>query len=367
MKRKHMRIAIVASSLQAGGAERQLSLLANAWAKAGEEIGLVLLSGPKDPVYFPLDPLVRVVHLDSVWNSRGIVKKFGNLARRASLLGEALRIFGPDLVIAVLPEAMIYSAISARRLRLPLILSQRNNPEDDSLPHRWRIMRHVAFRAADAIVFQTERARAAAPRAFGTKGVVAPNIVRPPGVEAVDHGATVIVAAGRLVREKGFDILLRAFAQVRRQRPDWRLTIYGEGPERPVLEALAEELGLDAAAVSLPGVSDFPLMWVRGASLFVLPSRTEGFPNVLCEAMAHGYPVVATDCRFGPADIIQPGVNGLLVPNYDPSSIAAAILSLIVQPNLRITMGDKARAVASLYSEDRVSELWLDLIRHIAR
>jgi glycosyltransferase involved in cell wall biosynthesis len=358
-----VKIAIVASGMQAGGAERQLALWANGWVKAGEEVDLVLLNGPQDPIYFPLHQVVRVLHLDSQRDTNGLIEAVGNGIWRAQRLHRLLLEEGADIVLAVLPEAMIYAAIAARRLGVPLLLSQVNNPADDPLPLRWRAMRRIAFNSSAAIVFQTDRARNAAKAAFRDKGLVIPNIVQPPGEIGVDHGATEIVAAGRLSSEKGFDILLRAMKRVRLRHPQWHLTIFGEGPERPALEGLAAELGLDEAAVSLPGVSDTPLGWARGAGLYVLPSRTEGFPNVLCEAMAHGYPVVAADCRFGPAEIITDGENGLLVPKEDPAAMADAICRLIENPELRRAIGDRAKAVTEMYSENRVIQLWLDLIR----
>src|SRR5690606_37626457 len=132
----------------------------------------------------------------------------------------------------------------------------------------------------------------------------------------------VLVAAGRLVPQKNFPLLLAAFAQLRAQRPA-RLLILGEGRERPRLEAAAHELGI-AADVALPGHVDNPYAAYARASLFVLSSDWEGLPTVLIEALACGCPIVATDCPSGPAEILQGGRYGSLVPMGDAAALAQA-------------------------------------------
>ncbi|EWG99102.1 glycosyltransferase [Halomonas sp. BC04] len=134
----------------------------------------------------------------------------------------------------------------------------------------------------------------------------------------------VVLAAGRLARAKGFDILLAAFAQVATQR-EARLVILGEGKERKALQAQAQALGI-ADRVDLPGFRDNPFSYMREASLFVLSSRWEGLPNTLIQAMACGTPVISTDCPGGSAEILEEGRWGALVASEDPDALAAAML-----------------------------------------
>ncbi|MEF8823758.1 MAG: glycosyltransferase [Desulfohalobiaceae bacterium] len=139
-----------------------------------------------------------------------------------------------------------------------------------------------------------------------------------------------IVAVGRLTRQKGFDVLLSAFAELLRHRRA-SLLILGEGPERQKLERQAEELGL-GDRVHLPGFDANPYAYLARADLFVLSSRFEGSPNVLKEALALGTPVVATDCRSGPREILKDGRYGPLVPVDDPKSLAEAMERVLAAP-----------------------------------
>lgn len=135
----------------------------------------------------------------------------------------------------------------------------------------------------------------------------------------------VLVAAGRFTRQKDFPTLLRAFAQVRAQRP-CRLLILGEGQDRTALEALATELGVQED-LAMPGFLDNPYAYIARSDLFVLSSIWEGSPTVLTEALALGIPVVATDCPSGPREITEGGRYGRLVPMRNPDALADAILA----------------------------------------
>jgi glycosyltransferase involved in cell wall biosynthesis len=190
--------------------------------------------------------------------------------------------------------------------------------------------------------------------------VVIPNPVpHPPPSSAIPElrRSPSITAMGRLSHEKGFDLLIRAFAKVRGPHPDWTLTIFGEGVERKALEALRDSLGL-GACVQLPGVVDKPHDVLRQSDLFVFPSRFEGFPNALCEAMACGLPVIAADCRSGPREIIKHGINGLLVAPGDHVQLAETIKQLIEDPPLRSRLGANAATLPEQFSLSSIMQQW---------
>jgi glycosyltransferase involved in cell wall biosynthesis len=140
----------------------------------------------------------------------------------------------------------------------------------------------------------------------------------------------VLLAVGRLVPAKGFDVLVRSFAVLRRRRPA-RLLILGEGERRRELAGLVDELGL-TADVAMPGHVDDPVAYMSRARLLALPSRTEGFGNVLVEAMMCGTPVVASDCPGGPREILRGGELGPLVPVEDVTALAVALEAVLDDP-----------------------------------
>jgi len=145
-------------------------------------------------------------------------------------------------------------------------------------------------------------------------------------------GTPVLLAAGRLTRQKDFTTLLKAFALLHKRLPETKLMILGEGEERAHLEQLSEELGLHDA-VQFPGFVINPFAYMANASVFVLSSRWEGFANVIAEAMACGTPVVSTDCPSGPAEILEGGKYGRLVPVGNPEALAEAIFQELKYPH----------------------------------
>ena len=142
-----------------------------------------------------------------------------------------------------------------------------------------------------------------------------------------------LLAVGRLMPQKGFDILLHAYALARRHGLEQQLVIVGEGPQRKILEALIKELKLDDH-VLLAGFQENPYVWMKNASLFVSSSRYEGFCRVLAEAQAVGTAVVSTDCPDGPAEVLEGGASGILVQNENPQALAEGMLTLIKNPGL---------------------------------
>jgi glycosyltransferase involved in cell wall biosynthesis len=178
--------------------------------------------------------------------------------------------------------------------------------------------------------------------------------------------AELVVAAGRLNSQKGFDLLIAAFAQVVAQHPSWRLRIYGSGKERNRLVAQIDLLGL-ARNVTLEGRHPRLGEAFAEASMFALSSRFEGFGMVLVEAMSKGLPVVSFDCPHGPADIVHDGTDGLLVPAENIDALAAALITLIEQPERRHRYGEAALRTAREYAITAIGPRWEALLSDLAR
>src|SRR5690606_37908762 len=193
-----------------------------------------------------------------------------------------------------------------------------------------------------------------------TRVVHIPNAVPEPALPPAALESKVLVAAGRLRPEKGFDLLLEAFAIVAARHPDWQLWIFGGGPERDRLAAQVQRLGL-AGRAHLKGATPHLDRQLAEASAFVLSSRHEGLPMVLLEAMAAGLPVVAFDCGAGTAEVVVHGRNGLLVPAGDVPALAAAVADLIGNPDRPRAMGAAARRDARRYAVPAVRRQWEEL------
>jgi glycosyltransferase involved in cell wall biosynthesis len=181
-----------------------------------------------------------------------------------------------------------------------------------------------------------------------------------------DKSRRTLLSVGRLSYQKNFAALVRAFAGLAGDFPDWQLRIVGDGEERKALQDLAAGLGI-GPRVSLPGAARDVSTEYRAADLFCLPSRWEGFPNALAEAMAHGLPVVGyRDCA-GMSELITPGQDGQLADgNGDPTALSAALKPLMEDAALRGRMGVEARRIAELYRPEKSFDDWEQLLRRVA-
>lgn len=361
--------SLVISTLGAGGAERVLTTMANWWASRNRVITLITLDSSDDEPFYPLHPSVRRVGLGLLGESRGFTEALVANIRRTRSLRRAVQRAGSDAVISFGVETNILSALACIGTRFPVILSERCDPRFVPAARTWRALRRLSYPLADGLAVQTRQVQAyfqghpcisVIPNALGPVPEHAERSVAAASTEGS------ILAMGRLVPQKGFDVLLDAFACLRREAPGWKLVILGDGVERETLQAQACALGV-AKHVSLPGVVEDPFPMLAGADIFVLSSRFEGYPNALCEAMACGCAVVATDCPSGPAEIVEDGSNGLLVAPEDATALSQAMRRLIVDPRLRRSLATAARGIAETLDQGVIMKRWDDLVEQAAR
>lgn len=168
-----------------------------------------------------------------------------------------------------------------------------------------------------------------------------------------------VLAAGRYLPVKGFDLLIRAWSIVHRDHPDWELSIYGHG-NRKAYQTMAGELGVGNSVHCRAAVKDIDARYLE-SSVFVLSSRFEGFGMVLAEAMSCGVPPVSFDCPSGPREIIRDGEDGLLAENGNIEQLAAKIAYLIEHPDVRKAMGAKARIGAERFKIETIMQQWIKL------
>jgi len=169
---------------------------------------------------------------------------------------------------------------------------------------------------------------------------------------------------GRLVPQKGFDLLLEAFSRIADRYPEWSVKVLGKGPLQGQLEAQAESLGLKSR-VTFAGVVSDPFPILRAADLFVFSSRFEGFGNALAEAMACGLPVISFDCPSGPADIIRDGMDGILVLAENVAGLAGAMDRLMGNAAERERLARRAPEVLARFSLESVLALWEQVFDYV--
>lgn len=361
MSARVLRITCVVSSLGTGGAERVLAMLASAWADGGQQVTVLTLDDGREP---PRQPLAgNVVHraLAVAATSTSAWEAVRNNVRRLRTIRAALRASRPDVIVSFGDQTNVLVLVASAALGVPVVVSERTSPDHHEIGGWWRLLRRRAYPRAARVVVQTARTADAVRTWAGGRIAVLPNPVRPATAIAGRGDAREIVSVGRLVPSKAFDVLLRAFALASPSLREWRLTIVGDGPERPSLERLAVELGV-ADRVTFAGYVPAPEAALQRAALFVTTTRYEGFPNALAEAMASGLPVIATDCPAGPRELTLGGEAGVLVPVDAVDAVAAAMRRLGSDAAERARLGAAARAAMAPFEASRVVAQWQRLL-----
>jgi len=394
-------LVLVCPHLGKGGVQHIVSTLANAWSHRGYRVAVATLY--RDARAYDLGPGVRLFELPrrsrpvrwleavrarvetherrSPLGSRvcpmparqrettGLLSRLNQrlltlyppLWIRARALGHAIDELRPHAVISFCGSTNVTSVLACRGKPYRLIISERNDPSRQVLHFPWNHLRTRFYNEADVVTANSQGAlRAMEPYIDGEKLAYVPNpSPRDPDAEPIRRVAetATILTVGRLHRQKAQDVLLQAFARLPRELCHWRLAMVGKGERQAALQALSERLRL-SDRVDWYGQVDSPHGFYAGADIFVLPSRCEGTPNALLEAMAHGLPAIVTDASPGPLDLIRDGVNGLVVPVEDAAALARAIERLARDPELRARLGRAAREAAGRFDLESVLQKW---------
>ncbi|MCA0049703.1 glycosyltransferase family 4 protein [Mesorhizobium sp. B283B1A] len=357
-------VVIVLPGLGAGGTEHVVNVLANQWAARGWHVTLVTFEAPGPPPYYHFDPAVRIERLGLPQMKRSRLGAIGASARRIFLLRRTLKKLAPDVVLSFLTRTNVMSLAASRGLGLDVVVSERNNPALQDVGPVWRFLRAKLYPSAFGLVTMTTGALNYFSPAMRRRSWVIPNPVDLPATGKPRRNGAVLVAVGRLVPQKGFDLLLKAFANIRRDFPEWKLVIWGEGPDRAELEAERDRLGLQGC-VEMPGVTSRPGIWVETADAFVLSSRYEGWGIVLLEAMAAGLPVISFDCQWGPREMVDNEKDGLLVENGSVDALAQGLRRLLGDEPLRKKLGAAAAASAARFTPEYVMQNWDQVIHAV--
>ncbi|MEL7197056.1 MAG: glycosyltransferase family 4 protein [Pseudomonadota bacterium] len=357
------RIAFVLPGLRAGGSEHVVTFVAGQLVERGHKVEIVTFETGDQPPYYQPDPRVKLAYLSRPVMKRAKFDAVKEVFVRTRDLREHFKRTRPDLIVSFLTRSNIQTLLATRGLGIPVIVSERNNPVQQDPGKVWNWLRRKTYPSATGLVTMTHGAMECFPPAMRKRSWIIPNMADWGGAMASGSAGPgkVLTAVGRLTHQKGFDMLLEAFAKIAANHPDWTLQIWGDGADRVALEQLRDSLGL-AGRAELPGVTDRPGQWIESSDAFVLSSRYEGWGLVLGEAMAAGLPCASFRCDFGPEDMIEDGDDGLLLPAGDVDALAAGLDRLLGDEKLRSSLGDRAKQTSQRFLPDAIGKQWIDLI-----
>lgn len=341
----------------AGGAERVISELVTYFDSQNIECYIIKLSTSE--VFYTLPVGVKVISIGRKSN----VNIFDKI-RKYKEARRVIKKITPDIVLAMPEEVGIYTIPALFCTNIPIVVSERNNPNVMPWKKITRALRKLMYPFASGFIFQTTQAADYFPQQIKNKSKVLlnPLNIKKLPEKKVGNRNKEIIAAGRLDTQKNFFLLIDVFKEVRNIHKDYTLKIYGDGPLKNDLIAHAEKL-LPKGSFKFPGQDKNLLTKLCDAQVFVLSSDYEGMPNVLIEAMAMGMPVVATDCPSGgPSDLIKDGFNGLLVPTNNVDAMTKAVLSIIESEKFSIELGNNAKTIRNRIDSTIVSQQWLDYL-----
>ena len=359
-------IVLFVSSMEGGGAERVAAILANHWAANGHAVSLVATYSGRGTSNHDLKAGVELIFLADLVGSRQ--RSLLNRVIRLKAMRDLISQSQPDVVVSFLNTVNIAVLLATWGLGIRVVVSERIYPPLHPIGSIAAWLRARLYPTAATVVMQTKKGEQWLARCIPKcTGAVIYNPVQHPlpdsraaavPTSSVPHRAHLILGVGRLTAQKGFDQLLNAFAEAAPLYSDWHLAILGEGEERHALQATITELNL-GDRVHLVGQAGNLADWYERAEIFAMSSRYEGFPNALLEAMSYGLAAVSTACETGPDEIIEHGVNGLLVPvERGSQGLSQALMTLIADPQLRQKLGDTATQVIQRFAIEKISLQW---------
>ena len=375
MQNRPLKIVYCTPALyMAGGVERVLTLKANYFAEHfGYDITIILTEGKDKPLFYPLSDRIKIVNLDvnfeELWTCSFVKKVFVYLSKqrifKKRLTAELMRI-RPDITVSLLRrEINFINDIKDGSKKIGELhvnrANYRNFEEGDAnfiknlFAKFWMRSLVSHLKQLDKFIVLTEEDKASWTELSNVE--VIPDPLAFDVAEVSPLKAKRVIAVGRYVYQKGFDLLLQAWAKIEKQFPDWELAIYGMGDRSPY-DNLAKQLGVDMNRCHLNGSTQNIRKEYLESSLFVFSSRFEGFGMVLIEAMACGLPVVSFDCPCGPKDIVSHDEDGLLVPSGDIEKLANAMSQLMDSYELRHQMAKNAIGNVRRFQIDEIADRW---------
>lgn len=346
-----MKILFVIASLTSGGAERVLSTLANYFVKKEYEVTIVTLSDLE--IFYAIDDDINILSYSKI-----NVGKLKHLSGQLFHIRDSIKKNNPDIIISFMDSTNVFTLISSVGMKIPVLISERNYY--NKLKKRfWRVLRRVTYPLSSGLVVLSQYDYDKYDFVKSKKIIFNPlNIEKILDVK-IEKKEKLLISVGSLTKQKGFDMLIKALSTVKLN--DWKFLIIGEGPERKYLTSLLQKYNLEEN-VYLIGRKKNIFDYYKKASIFVLSSYYEGFPNVLAEAMAHGCACVAFDCLTGPSEIIEHNVNGYLVEANNIDILSQQIAKLIINSEVRNIFFNESLKIKEKLELSTVASVWEEYI-----
>jgi len=354
-------IAFIIHSLSSGGAERVISTLSN---QLIDTYNISIITFLNAPPFYPLDKRIKLLAcFDNINPSSNIFQALNTNYGLYKKISGFLKSEAIDLCIGFLTTSNVLSVLAARSNNIPVIVSERINPNSSKKPFVWERLRKFTYPKADYVIIQTQKIRG-----FFSSWIedsklrilanpLSPNLKYDQTLD--DSRDNIVLNVGRLTDQKGQDMLIKAFSDLNPK--GWKLIIVGEGIKRPIYEDLIRKLEM-TEKIFLVGSEKNISKYYNSAKIFAFTSRFEGFPNALIEAMYMNLPCISTDCPTGPSELISDGLNGFLVPIDDQKSFREKLNMLVNNQDLRIKFSENGKAEVERFSVEKVVEEWEGII-----
>ena len=360
-----MKISFVVPRMGGGGAERVMSLLANEFAKENDVSLITLVEGES---FYPLDDKIRIESVGVSVNRKNRATAFFSkllfFPKAFFVLRKKLKAQKCDVVVSMLKETDILVYLCRKSgLKFKHVCSERNDPTTRKKMTR-RILNKV-YKSSDLFVCQGKTVYDYYSTVKDEKKKIIANPINGENLpDRLVGERRRVVSVGRLDKQKNFPLIIKSFSKLPDKFDEYILDIYGEGPERPYLQGLIDDVKM-TDRITLCGAKQNLLSLIRDADLFVLPSNYEGFPNALLEAMAIGLPVISTDFSTGIArELILPE-NGHVVPVDDEEKMIEALCELLEDSELREKMGKNNREKCKAFYIPEIIQKWKDAINQL--
>ena len=353
--RDNLRITFIVANLNSGGAERVMSLLANHFVENDYEVEFIFLKN--DVRFYQLHHQIKVIIVEKECNSNSLIKKL--LWMRKYLDQNK-----PDVVFAFRIAIYCVTLLSLIGIKIPVISSERNDPRFYGL--NLKLLQMILLPLTDRFVVQTQLIKDYFPKFIQKKT----DIIFNPVTEKVFSLPYIpkkkqIISVGRLHSQKNQKMMIEAFARLNEQFPEWKLIIYGEGPERNSLESLISSFKSQVSSqIELPGRNENIIEELNQSEIFAFSSDYEGMSNALVEAFCVGLPIITTKVS-GTEDIITDGKNGYLLERNDVDGMETAMRKLMSDDMLRRRIGESNKTNASQFKIEHIFKQWEIVVKKV--